>query len=94
MLKTNNNYEIWDIREDEPLVDGLTFGDAAEMSQTYMDFYGAENIVICYKKAKAINLISQQEYAEKRLNARKQEFVVDWINYFEELSLMGNLEYS
>jgi hypothetical protein len=79
------SYEIWNKNEDEPLVDGLSFEDAAEMSQTYMDFYGADNIVICFRQVKT---------NKKVFLTNRQKYTSAWINYFEEILLMGNLEFS
>ena len=81
----NTYYEIWNINEDEPLVDGLTFEDAAEMSQVYMDFYGAENIVVCFRHVKTNKRV---------MLTNKQKYASTWIDYFEEILHMGNLEFS
>lgn len=83
MSNVKTYYEIWNKTEDEPLVDGLTFEDAAEMSKVYMDFYGEDVIVVCARDVRTKKIISSV-----------QAYKNAWINYFEELLQMGNLEYS
>lgn len=78
MFKTT--YEIWDTSTQEVLVDNLSFAEAAEQSAVYMSFFG-DNISVAVREASPVHYhkTAAQYYKE------------DWIEYFGELQLMGNL---
>ena len=86
MLKTLNakinqtTYEIWDESTNEILVDGLTFEDAAEQCVIYKEFFGTDVVVVLRESSKII-----------KHTTAAQEFKNAWIEYFEEIRAMGNL---
>lgn len=73
-------YEIWDENTNEILVDGLTFEDAAEQCVTYQEFFGTNVVVVLRESNKIIKHTTEA-----------QEFKKAWINYFDEIRAMGNL---
>ena len=73
-------YEIWDATTNEILVDGLTFEDAAEQFITYQEFFGANIFVALRESSKVIKHTTEA-----------QEFKKAWIEYFDEIRALGNL---
>ena len=73
-------YEIWDESTNEILVDGLTFEDAAEQCVTYKEFFGTDVVVVLRESSKTI-----------RHTTEAQEFKNAWIEYFDEIRALGNL---
>ena len=73
-------YEIWDESTNEILVDGLTFEDAAEQCEIYKEFFGTDVAVVLRESTKVIKHTTEA-----------QEFKKAWIEYFDEIRAMGNL---
>lgn len=73
-------YEIWDESTNEILVDGLTFEDAAEQCTIYKEFFGTDVAVVLRESTKVIKHTTEA-----------QEFKKAWIEYFDEIRAMGNL---
>jgi hypothetical protein len=78
MLK--RNYEIWDLDTEEILISNLTFAEATEQCKAYQEFFG-NGIAVAIRESREI----------KQHITAKQEFKTAWINYFDELQAMGNL---
>ena len=89
MLTSKNYYEILSATNNEVLVDGLSFDDMAEQFIVYQQFYGEMNVIPCVRSTatKKYKIISIER-------AREQAYKREWIDYFEELQEMGNLEWS
>ena len=73
-------YEIWDESTNEILVDGLTFEDAAEQCAIYKEFFGTDVAVVLRESTRTIKHTTEA-----------QEFKKAWIEYFDEIRAMGNL---
>ena len=73
-------FEIWDENTNEILVDGLTFGQAAEQCKIYQEFFGRAIAVVIRETSKVHN----------RFNVAN-EYKTEYINYFAQLQQMGNL---
>ena len=81
LVKINQTtYEIWDARTHEILVDGLTFDDAAEQCVIYQEFFGTDVDVVMRESSRVIKHITAA-----------QEFKQAFIEYFEEIRALGNL---
>ena len=73
-------YEIWDESTNEILVDGLTFEDAAEQCEIYKEFFGTDVAVVLRESTRTIKHTTEA-----------QEFKKAWIEYFDEIRALGNL---
>ena len=76
-------YELYLVETGELLSDGLTFDDVPELHKAYEDFYGEGTIVACYR---------QHSKTLHRICTNAQAFKTAWIDFFEELQTMGNLQ--
>ena len=73
-------YEIWDEITNEILVDGLTFEDAAEQCEIYRTFFNTNVAVVMRESGRII-----------RHTTEAQEFKNAWVQYFDSMRSMGNL---
>lgn len=80
MFYKKSFFEIVNIKENEVLVDGLTFEDMAEQFKIYQNFYG-EDAVVAYETI----------YVKTKPIFFEEEYKKAYINYFEELQNIGNL---
>ena len=74
-------FEIRDARTMELLVDKLSSKEATEIFELYQNFFG-ENSVVMTRGC---------EHQKAPYISREQEYKNEFINYFAELQLMGNL---
>lgn len=81
MTKYCKTYEIYENSTGVLLVDNLTFEQAAEQAQIYMDFFETDDISIVAREW--VDRTNHTTIAEQFKNA--------FISYFGELCEMGNL---
>lgn len=80
MFNFEKTYEIYEAESGVLLVDNLTFEQVAEQSQTYMDFFECDIVVVVREW---IDNISKTSIVKSFKNA--------FIGYWGELQEMGNL---
>ena len=84
MYSNSKVYEIHDSITGEVLVDKLTFEEAAEQFETYQNFFGTDAINVCVRR------FPNQRQTIKHTTPGF-DYKKEWVNYFAELQLMGNL---
>ena len=83
MCAITKTYELYLVRTGELLSDNLDFDDVPELYQAYEDFYGTNSIVVCYRT---------YSKPTPQHTTTSQLFKDVWVDYFDELRLMGNLQ--
>lgn len=75
-------YELYLVETGELLSDGLTLQEVPELYKAYEDFYGTGSILVSYKThSKPLH----------EIHTRGMDYKNAWIDYFEDLQLLGNL---
>ena len=82
MKKIKVTFEIWDVSENEMLVDNLTFEDMVSQLADYQNFFGKAVVAPFYRT---------RENNKRKSVSTREDFTRDWLALMDELCKMDNI---